>query len=70
MNGEALSFKSRDYSRSSQPSPNFNPPQPESICAPVDLTAACEVEGFHAFNRARAKALIAKTARAMRAEVA
>lgn len=70
MNGEALSCKWPEYQRPAKPNPNFTPPQPESICAPADLTCANEVEGFHAFNRARARALIAKTARAMRAEVA
>lgn len=71
MNGEALSCKWPEYyQRPAQPNPNFTPPQPESICAPADLTCANEVEGFHAFNRARARSLIAKTARAMRAEVA
>ncbi len=51
--------------RSTQPSPNFNPPRQESICATADLTAANEVEGFHRYNQARARVLIRSAATAM-----
>ncbi|MCY0150598.1 hypothetical protein OEG84_25240 [Hoeflea sp. G2-23] len=67
MNKEALSFKTSSLEwRSNQPNPNFNNPRETSLCAPVDLTAAGEVEGFHAFNRARARSLITTTAHVMR----
>jgi hypothetical protein len=66
MNGEALSCKWPEYQRPAEPNPNFNNPRNTSLCAPADLTAANEVEGFHAFNRARARALISKTAQVMR----
>jgi hypothetical protein len=65
MNGEALPCKRRDYERPDQPNPNLTK-TPDFLLAPADLVAANEVEGFHAFNRARARALISKTAQVMR----
>ena len=54
------------YNRPSQPSPNF--PQPiRSLAVPVDLDCANSVEGWYAYNRARARVLIRKTTKTMEA---
>lgn len=54
------------YNRPLQPSPNF--PQPiRSLAVPVDLDCANSVEGWYAFNRARARLLIRRTAQKMEA---
>lgn len=54
------------YHRPSQPSPNF--PQPiRSLAVPVDLDCANSVEGWYAYNRARARVLIRNTVKKMEA---
>ncbi|MCC0013835.1 MAG: hypothetical protein H6881_08160 [Rhodobiaceae bacterium] len=54
------------YHRPAQPSPNF--PQPiRSLVVPPDLDCANSVEGWYAFNRARARLLIRRTVKTLEA---
>ena len=52
--------------RPSQPSPNFLQPI-RSLAVPADLDCANSVEGWYAFNRARARLLIRHTAKTLEA---